>query len=41
MIEIKNKTELQNKLVKYRRELHENPELSFKEYETTSVFVNG
>ena len=35
MIEIKNKTELQNKLVKYRRELHENPELSFKEYETT------
>jgi len=26
---------LYNKLVSYRRELHENPELSFKEYETT------
>ncbi len=26
---------LQDKLVAYRRELHENPELSFKEIETT------
>ncbi|WP_066891291.1 amidohydrolase [Clostridium nigeriense] len=30
-----NKNELINTLIKYRRELHENPELSMKEYETT------
>ena len=28
-------TPLQKKLVEYRRELHENPELSMKEFETT------
>ena len=27
--------QLGKKLIKYRRELHENPELSMKEYETT------
>lgn len=30
-----NEKELSDKLIKYRRELHENPELSMKEYETT------
>ena len=30
-----NEKKLSEKLIKYRRELHENPELSLKEYETT------
>ena len=30
-----DQSQLQEKLVSYRRELHENPELSLKEYETT------
>ncbi|MDU5111887.1 MAG: amidohydrolase, partial [Clostridium sp.] len=30
-----NEKKLSEKLIKYRRELHENPELSMKEYETT------
>jgi N-acetylcysteine deacetylase len=30
-----NENKLSDKLIKYRRELHENPELSMKEYETT------
>lgn len=30
-----NEKKLSDKLIKYRRELHENPELSMKEYETT------
>ena len=34
-------TPLQKKLVEYRRELHENPELSMKEYETTKRIRGG
>lgn len=32
--------DLQQKLVAYRRELHEHPELSFHEYETTKRLTN-
>ncbi|WP_338453330.1 M20 peptidase aminoacylase family protein [Niallia oryzisoli] len=35
MESIERKVELQKKLVSYRRELHEHPELSMQEYETT------
>jgi len=35
MCEIKKYSELQDKLVNYRRELHKHPELSMKEFETT------
>lgn len=34
-----NEKELSDKLIKYRRELHENPELSLKEYETTKRII--
>ena len=30
-----NETKILQKLISYRRELHEHPELSMKEYETT------
>ncbi len=35
-----NEKKLSDKLIKYRRELHENPELSMKEYETTNRIIN-
>lgn len=34
-----NEKKLSEKLIKYRRELHENPELSMKEYETTKRII--
>lgn len=35
-----NENKLSEKLIKYRRELHENPELSMQEYETTKKIIN-
>ena len=34
-----NENKLSEKLIKYRRELHENPELSMQEYETTKRII--
>ena len=34
-----NESKLSQRLIKYRRELHENPELSMKEYETTKRII--